>query len=434
MLENRHVYYAYLCTENERKEQIQMSNRTNSNNKAIAKIQIILVFAMVILFGNSCERKNLYLRVDQTQISVEMYDVRLDLLWGIDWETEWQYTWNESATNFETIGYTKPELIKGTIYNVDRYTGKRYSSFFKIFDSNGGRVSLTAGSVYDMLFYNFGTEYTSFYQSDDYETYTASTRMSSQSSFIRTRAESENSQMSDSVKAYDDYNQPDELFGSLATDLVISEDPSAYEKEYDEYGNLTYIYKVDAALRPYSFIYMFQIVILNNADEKGNRIVGAKGLSVTGLSQGVDLFTRKTFNNTISVSTDDVKPLQNHDDVRLEDGTTVDNADILAARVLTWGLPGIVPIETTKAGTKAPQYDYNFLGIDLTLRNGYTWNFTPDITEQMHNKPAGGVITVYFDASTIPAEVIDRTPVHSGGGFNANVENWANEVNAEVTI
>ena len=390
---------------------------------------------MVLLFGTSCERKELYLRVDTTEISVEMYDIRLDLLWGIDWETEWQYTWNESAADFGTIGYTKPELIKGTIYNVDRATGKRYSSFFKIFDSNGGRVSLTAGSVYDMLFYNFGTEYTSFYQSDDYETYTASTRVSSQSSWIRTRAESDTSEKPDSSKTYVDYNQPDELFGSLATDLAISEDPSTYEKEYDEYGNVSYIYKVDAALRPYSFIYMFQVVLLNNTNDKGENIfTGAKGFTITGLAQGVDLFTRKTFNNTISVSTDNVKPMQNHDDVRLDDGTIIENADILAGRVITWGLPGIVPIETTKAGTKAVELDKNYIGVGMTLRNGYTYTVTKDITEQMHNKPAGGVITIYIDANDVPEEVINQRPQSTGGGFNASVEDWANEVNAEVTI
>ena len=411
-----------------------MSNGRFSNNKAIAKIQIILVFAMVLLFGNSCERKTLYLRVDQTEISVEMYDIRLDLLWGIDWEAQWQYTWNETAPEFGTIGYTKPDLIKGTIYNVDRYTGRRYSSFFKIFDSNGGRVSLTAGSVYDMMFYNFGTEYTSFYQSEDYETYTASTRVSSQTSWVRTRAENEQSEMPDTAKAYTDYNQPDELFGALASNLQISEDPSTYEKEYDINGNLSYIYRVDAALRPYSFIYMYQIVILNNADEQGDRIIGAKGITVTGLAQGVELFTRRTFNNTISISTDEVKPLQNHDDVVLEDGSTVDNADILAARILTWGLPGIVPLDNTKAGTKAVELDQNFIGVGLTLRNNYTYTVTRDITEQMHQKPTGGVITIYIDANSIPQEEIERKPQTAGGGFNANVENWANEVNAEVTI
>ena len=411
-----------------------MSNRRFSNNKAIAKIQIILVFAMVLLFGNSCERKDLFLRVDGVDISVEMYDVRLDLLWGIDWETEWQYTWNESAADFGTIGYTKPELIKGTIYNVDSYTGKRYSSFFKIFDSNGGRVSLTAGSTYDMLFYNFGTEYTSFYQSDDFETYTASTRLSTLASFIHTRSENENSTIPDSIKNYSNYNQPDELFGSLAANLAISEDPSSYEKEYDEYGNISYIYKVDAALRPYSFIYMFQVVILNNERDGKDVFTGAKGLTVSGLAQGVDLFTRKTFNNTIAVSTDEVKPIQKHDDVRLADGTVIENADILAARVLTWGLPGITPIETTKASNRAPKLDDNYIGVGLTLANGYTWEIYVDITEQMHNKPAGGVITIYYDANEVPQEEIDKHPQSQGGGFNASVEDWGNEVNSEVII
>ncbi len=411
-----------------------MSNRRNLNNSFIAKIQIILVFAMVLLFGNSCERKDLYLRVDTIEISVEMYDVRLDLLWGIEWETEWQYTWNETAADFGTIGYTQPELIKGTIYNVDHNTGKRYSSFFKIFDSNGGRVSLTAGSVYDMLFYNFGTEYTSFYQSDDYETYTASTRMSTLASFIRTRGESKNSEMPDTIKNYANYNQPDELFGSLASNLAISEDPSTYEKEYDEYGNINYVYKVDAALRPYSFVYMFQVVILNNERNGKDVFSGARGFTISGLSQGVDLFTRKTFNNTIAVSTDDVKPIQKHDNVRLADGTVVENADILASRVLTWGLPGMTPIESTKAGNRAPNLDDNYIGIGFTLANGYPWDVTIDITEQMHCKPTGGVITIYYDANEVPQEVVDQRQQSTGGGFNANVEDWANEINAEITI
>ena len=408
-----------------------MSNGMNSNKKA-TKVQIILGLAIAIMFGmTSCERKDLFLRVDRTQITVEISDIQLSVLWGIDWETEWKYDWNESAVSFGTIGYTKPELIKGTIYNVDTYNHKRFSSFFKIFGAEGGRVSLTAGSTYDMMFYNFGTEYTSFYQSEDYETYTASTRMSSQSSWIRTRAESESSEMPDTTKTYIDYNQPDELFGSLITNLTINEDPSSYEKEYDADGNITYIYRINAPLRPYSFIYLYQIIVLNNADEKGDRIIGSKGLTVTGLSQGVEMFSRKTFNNTISISTEDVKPMQNHDIVLNGQNT---NVDIMAARILTWGLPGINPLENTKAGTKAVEIDQNFIGIGLTLRNGYTYTVTRDITEQMHQKPTGGVITIYIDANEIPAEELDKKQQTTGGGFNASVEDWANEINAEVTI
>lgn len=402
-------------------------------NKQITKVQIILALAITFIFS-SCERKDLFLRVDQTQIAVELHDVRLDLLWGIQWESEWQYEWNESSADFGLMGYTKPELIKGTIYNVDPSNMKRLSSMVKIFDSEGGRVSLNSGSRYDMMFYNFGTEWTSFSQSDDFSTYTATTRKSPQSSWTRTRAESETSEMPDTTRSYIDYNQPDELFGTMVTGLEINEDPSSYEKEYDEDGNITYIYKIDAALRPYSFIYMYQIIVINNADEKGNRITGAKGLTVTGLSQGVELFTRRTFSNTISITTDDIKNMQDHADVVLPDGTTVDNAQIMASRILTWGLPGINPLESTKAGTKAAELDQNFIGVGLTLRNGYTHVVTRDITEQMHNKPSGGVITIVIDGNTIPKDVIDQKPQSTGGGFNANVQDWANEVNAEVVI
>ncbi|MGX8690350.1 MAG: DUF5119 domain-containing protein [Bacteroidaceae bacterium] len=403
-------------------------------NSLIAKIQIILCLATAAVFNSACYRKDLYLRVDQTQIAVDIYDISLDLLWGIDWDTEWQYSWDEELTEFGTVGYTKPELIKGTIYNVDPNTRKRFSSFFKVFDSNGGRVSLTAGSVYDMMFYNFGTEWTSFYQSDDYETYTASTRMSSQASWIRTRGESSASEMPDNTKTYIDYNQPDELFGTLVTDLEIDEDPTKYDKEYDADGNITYVYKVDAALRPYSFIYMLQVVILNNEDDKGKIITGAEGMTVTGLAQGVEMFSRKTFNNTISISTDDVKPLQEIENVRMEDGTTIEKGHILASRILTWGLPGINPLEMTKAGTKASELDKNFIGIGFKLRNGYVYTMTRNITEQMHCKPTGGVITVYIDAKDIPQEVLEKKEQQGGGGFNAKVEDWQNEVNAEITI
>ena len=403
-------------------------------NKTIVKMQVILCLAVALISNSACVRKDLYLRVDQTQIAVEIYDINLDLLWGIEWETQWQYDWDTSLETYGHLGYTKPELIKGTIYNTDENTGKRLSSFVKIFDSNGGRVSLTSGSTYDMMFYNFGTEWTSFYQSDDYETYTASTRMSSQASWIRTRGESESSEMPDTTRSYIDYNQPDELFGTLKTGIYIDEDPSNYEKEIDEDGNITYIYKIDATLRPYSFIYVIQMIVLNNADDKGDRISGGRGLTVTGLSQGVEMFSRKTFNNTISITTDEIKPMQRHAKVTLEDESVADSADIMAARLLTWGLPGINPLDDTKAATKAPEIDRNFIGIGLTLRNNYTWTITRDITEQMHQRPTGGIITIYIDANDVPDDLINQKPQSTGGGFEAEVENWSDEVDIEVTI
>lgn len=377
----------------------------------------------------SCCRKDLFLRVDSTEIKVDITDIRLNLLWGIDWETKWFYDWDESDLGI--IGYSMPELIKGTIYNVDARDHRRFSSFFKIFEPMGGRVSLTAGSTYDMMFYNFGTEYTSFYQSDDYESLTASTRMSSQTSWIRTRAESESSEMPDTIRSYTNYNQPDELFGTLVTGITVNEDPTLYDKEVDEEGHVTYVYRINASLKPYSFIYLYQVVILNNRDQQGSRITGARGITVTGLAQGVEMFTRKTFSNTIAITTDDIKSMQNR---KITIGDQDTTADVLATRILTWGLPGINPLEMTKSGTRAVDLDKNFIGINFILRNGYGYGVTLDITEEMHRNPTGGIITVYVDAGQIPDEIINKQQQSTGGGFNANVQDWANEVNAEVTI
>ena len=396
---------------------------------SILKSKIITIVLILLIGFTSCCRKDLFLRVDQTQIKVDITDIRLNLLWGIDWETKWFYDWDESDLGI--IGYSMPELIKGTIYNVDARDHRRFSSFFKIFEPSGGRVSLTAGSTYDMMFYNFGTEWTSFYQSEDYESLTASTRMSSQTSWIRTRAESESSEMPDTIRSYTNYNQPDELFGTLVTDITVNEDPTLYDKEVDDDGHITYIYRINASLKPYSFIYLLQVIILNNQDSIGRRITGSRGITITGLAQGVEMFTRKTFSNTIAITTDDVKPMQNRR-ITIDDQDTA--ADVIASRILTWGLPGINPLEMTKSGTRAVDLDKNFIGINFTLRNGYGYGVTLDITEEMHRNPTGGVITVYVDAGQIPDEIINKQQQSTGGGFNASVQDWANEFNAEVTI
>lgn len=405
-------------------------------SRTIAKMQVSLCLLVCVFANSACQFKDLYLRVDDISVTIAVYDVRLDLLWGVGWKTEWLYSWDETVADFGPLGYTKPDYVKGTIYNVNPETLKRFSSFNKIFNSDGGRVSLTTGATYDMLFYNFGTEWTSFNQSDDYESYIATTRKSSQSSWIRTQAESQSSDKPAGSKSYIDYNQPDELFGTLVTGLTISDDPQYYEKEVDEDGNITYIYKIDANLRPYSFIYVFQIILLNNYDEEGIRVTGGRGITVTGLSQGVDLFTRKTLSSTVSLTTDDVKPLQHKKNVTLENGQVADSADVFAVRMLTWGLPDCDILELSTKASKAAMIDDNYIGIGLALRNGATYTITRNITDILHNeKPSGGIVTIYIDSAQIPNSAFQKqNPSGGGGGFNASVEDWADEVNAEVII
>ena len=331
-----------------------------------------LAVIALTLFASCDENKDNDLEVvDSVRLSVSFKNPDLDLLWGEDWKTDWQYDWDSSDTTYGTLGYSTPEIFKGTIYNLDANTGKRYSNFFKLFGLNENPATLPSGGKYDMLLYNTDTENIIFQASDDFEKYTASTTITPFGF--------------DSLGvAYKHLDEPDELLGALVTGVDLSK-PSTDSME------------IDVELNPYSIIYLIQVVILNNDDDQEMQAIGASGITITGLSQGVDLFTRKTFDKTILITTEDIKPLQNHANVRLEDGTVVENADILAARMLTWGLPGINPMAPTKNGSKAAVVNQNFIGIEVTLRNGRPYTVSYEITEQLRNKPAGGVLTVSVD-------------------------------------
>ena len=403
--------------------------------KFYAKLRITALIIITMIMGavlSGCERKDLYLRVDQAEINIAIYDIQLDLLWQPSWRLELDYEW---LAKYGPLGYPeKPELVKGIIYDVDTIEHKRTSYFSSIFNSTGGRVSLKTRCTYNMMFYNFGTEWILFQQSEDYEYYNATTRTSSQTSWTRTASESEDSEMPEAHKSYIEVNQPDAIYGVLTDDLYVSDDPGEYEKEFNEDGRPVYIYKVDCVLDPYVFIYIFQFVVKNNVDEEGQIITGAHGITVTGLSQGVEMFSRKTFDNTISITTEDIKEMQHHKNITLEGDSAAFDGDIFVARMLTWGLPGINPMEKTLNNEPVEVIDNNYVGVGLKLRNGYTYTITRDITEQMHKRPTGGIITVVIDAGKVPEEYLEHKPETGGGGFNASVEDWENEIEAELVI
>ena len=218
------------------------------------------------------------------------------------------------------------------------------NDFFKIFELEDSTHLLYSAVKYDMLFYNFGTESIFFNQSEDYKTYTAQSN---------------------------NLGRTDELQGAFMTGV-----------EFEPYHGS----ELEVNLEPYTYIYLLQIIIKNNQD---NRITGADALTLTGLAKGTNLFTRTTFADTISITTGDIKPLQNHREVRLEDGTTAQQAGIMAARILTWGLPA------NAAATN------NNLTITLTLQNGQPQTITRDIKDQLQQHPKGGIITVSLDAEEI---------------------------------
>lgn len=377
---------------------------------------LVFVTICVLTAMTSCERKDLYLAQRGTiDVDVSVYNINLDLLWGLEWKTQWQYLWDESL--YGPIGYTEPTGVRANVYTLNEERERiRYTT--RNFGNEGGRVSLTTSKTYDMAFYNNDTEYILFSTDESNAYYHATTRSNARAAYTR---------------AYAHYNQPDLLFGTFLQDLYVTEDPEAYEIHYDNDGSPYYVYHVHADLTPYTMIYLCQVMVLNNEDENGKRITGCQGISMNGLSGGVDLFTRMTDStNLVTITQEETRPMQTDRDLTLPVGTkTV--GDIMAARILTWGIPGIDPLANVATRTYAEPRASVHAGIGLTLRNGNVYTIEEDITEQIRKRPAGGVITIVIDADELPDNIVGEEP-KPGGGFDASVENWENEVEADIII
>ncbi|HPY58126.1 MAG TPA: hypothetical protein PLX61_04465, partial [Bacteroidales bacterium] len=59
--------------------------------KFYAKLRFTALIIITMIMGavlSGCERKDLYLRVDQAEINIAIYDIQLDLLWQPSWRLE----------------------------------------------------------------------------------------------------------------------------------------------------------------------------------------------------------------------------------------------------------------------------------------------------------------------------------------------------------
>jgi len=412
---------------------------------------LLIAAVLVSLLNTSCVRKDLWLPNRQANIDIALYDIDLELYFGFNWRFEWYYEWPEEDPAYGPLGYTTPEDVRATIFYLNGMRGDRRSPFTKNMSLNASnRVSLIAANWYDMLFYNPGFKYiVTDPDNSEYKYYNMTTRANSDSrSYLpHSTRDNDDTEVPVNDQTYAVYNQPDELFGVFLQDMYVSEDPEDYEITKDEEGNTVYLYRINATMEPYTFIYLIQPIIKNNYmdahdvenPDSAARIPAINGLTVTGLAQGVELFSRKDWTKAISISTEDIKPMQTHKTVKYPDGTVVEDVDVCASRVLTWGLPGIDPLEARRVldetGVAPENKEGNWVGLNLVFRGGDVRAIRFNISEQMRQHPTGGIITVEIDAAQFDRIDIDHKSVGpSGGGFNASVDNWSNEVNSTVTI
>lgn len=369
------------------------------------RYKLILLIAMGMALAGCSIEPPLYLRRPVTTKVVLATNVNVNVMWQIDWQARWVFAWN--TTVLGPLGYTDPASMRLHVYTQDEH-GRPAAHAVHNFVGRSATMDVFVGT-HNLLFHNNDSESLLFKADGELEPLHSYTRNISSglkgSSPVYTTAQ----KAMGYTKAGEPEEEPvalmpDGLFTLFDKNRVITDNPDDYE-----YEDGRYVLKITGELYPATYIYLFQIKFLNN----NGRVVGSSGgAAVTGVAQGVNLWTMESHQETVSV------PM----DVYMDR-----SKDMMGARVMTFGLPGCNPYDA--ASVAAARKINHYLVLNITYSNGSWKNARFDVTDQMNALPLGGVIELDVDVDDVPPEGGSS----GGGGFNALVSEW-DEKTGSTTI
>ncbi len=374
----------------------------------IAVRPLISRLAAVILSLQCCAciQPPLHLPGQEILAEVPTVETQLSIVWNIstEWTTQWYYGWDEKDDAiWGNIGYTQPTSFQVRRYFTGDDPGALHSEVdaFSIHATSFRRFF--AFGYYDLLIWSDidspdGTQVLIITEDlNAVEATTTGTRGLSRSVTSLNTPGKPNEEESGGIIGLK--NQPEIFFDAYPEDIFISRNLEDYV--YDPVEKV-YIKRLDAELHPLVYIYLVQIVLLNN----DGRVKGINGnAALSSMASGTDLYTGHT-NNTPSII---------YFNTRLKQDMEADGVpcDIIGGKLTTFGLCDMEPY--TRQGSK---YEgsrtslKNNLFFDLIFSNDGVKTYSIDVTEQCQNQSHGGVVTVYIDCATLdPPE-----PEESGSG------------------
>ena len=370
-----------------------------------SRLLISLLIAGTVLFQSCAIDPPLYLRqTAETQISLAT-KVNLSVMWQVHWEAVWSYPWNASV--YGPLGYSSPTSMRLHVYPHGA-DGQIQSHQTYNFYGTDTELPIVVGT-YDLLFHNNDSEVLLFHSDDDLGdihcyTRTISSGLKESSPVLTIMQKSSTKGDTKTPAAEPVVLMPDGLFVMFDERHVITDNLDDYE-----FVDGKYVLRIEGELSPGTFIYLFQVHLLNN----NGRVVGSNGGgAVTGVAAGVNINSLVSDVSTVSV------PMDVHYDAA---------GDMLGARVVCFGIPGCNGYEEESVAKAAK--GENFLVLNITYNNGTWKNVCIDITNQFRELPTGGVIKIELDVNDFPPE----SSTSSGDGFNALIDEWDEET-GEMTI
>ncbi len=341
-------------------------------------------------------------------------EVNVEFMWQVEWETLWDFNWVEEALG--PLSYEDPKSMRLHIYTLGP-DGEPTTHQVHNFMGLEGSARVFVGT-HDFLFHNNDSEVILFEAEDDMAPVQATTRIISpglrESTMVQTIAQKSKADIIDNYTGEEPVAYaPDELFSLYDKAHVITDDLSQYE-----YVDGRYIFRIKGELLPTTYIYLIQVRLHNN----NGRVLGCGGgAAITGAAAGVNLVTRETWDQTVSI------PFEMY--INKED-----DPDLLGGRVISFGLKGCRNPYGSGGDQEEADDARHYLVLSLSYDNGGYKNVRIDITDQFQELPTGGVITLDLDVNDFPPDDPPTPPPGGeGGGFQALINGWEEETGS-VTI
>jgi len=368
-------------------------------------IRILVVAASIAVAGCTIEPILHLRKAIRTMVVVEP-KINVDVMWQLNWAINWQFNWNVSALG--PVGYTPPASLRMHVFTHGP-EGEPISHFVHNFVGDETQLEIFIGT-HDLLFHNNDSEALLFQQDGDLGHVHSYTRKLANGLKASTQVLTIPQKLAGQTKAPSEFIEPvnltpDNLFSLYNQNQVITDNLDDYE-----YIDGKYVLRIEGELYPSTFIYLFQIRLLNNDD----RVIGsAGGAALTGMSQGVDLMTRQTWEPTASY---------------LMDVYMDKPQDMLGAKVFTFGIPGCNPYDA--ASVAAAPDGSHYLVLNVSYVNGSNKNISLDVTDKIRELPLGGVIDLEIDVNDFPPD----ESAGGDGGFVALIGDWDEQTGSATII
>ena len=371
----------------------------------------------------SCIEPPLHLPGQQLLAEFPIVETELNVVWNIEtsWAAHWYYGWDKTDDDiWGGIGYSMPSSYQVRRYFTGEDPAARHSEVdaFSIRSTKFRRFF--SFGYYDILIWSDidspdGAQVLVINEEPNSVTATTTGTRGLSRAFSRLAGEG--------VKADEPgviglMNQPEIFYASYPEDIYISRDMNDYT--YDPVEKV-YIKQIESQLRPLVYIYLVQVILLNN----DGRVKGIDGnAALSSMASSTDLYTGHTDN----------RPSVIYFNTRLKYNMEADGepCDIIGGKFTTFGLCDMEPYTRASSVYTGSRSELrNLLFFDLVFKNDGVETYSVDVTDQCQSQSHGGVITVYIDCSKL--EPPENPEGGAGSLFVPTVEDY-DEVYWEIEL